>query len=302
MNSTHLAQKLIKLTLAAVLALPLAARAHDTNWEDQAISPVGNPIYFEDPRITTELRPIFMEHWLPSTFDFNGGHVPLGGEVRVFALQLRLALSDRLAFIATKDGYIEMRPDNTLGHSYGWADIAGGLKYKLIDDVDNQLIVTPGFTITAPIGTRKVYQGYGKGEWNLFVSGEKGFDKFHVTGNLGFRIPNDFSAQTAQTHYSLQMDYYVCQYFIPFFVGNGYTILSKGDRKLLGVVDLNTEMYDLINFGSTKAVGTTQLTVGGGARSKITKNIDIGVAYEAGVVNPVGIFASRLTADAIFHF
>lgn len=272
------------------------------SWLDDTISPVANPIYFEDPNITSEVRPVYMYHMLPDTFDFAGGHVPLGGQVQVMAVQARYALTDRLALIATKDGYIEFQPDHTLAHHYGWGDVAAGLKYALVDDRDLQLLVTPGLTVTVPTGSTDVWQGRGSGDENIFVSAEKGFDKFHLTGNVGVIIPNDFSQNTAQLHYSLQLDYHLCQYFIPFFVANGYTILSDGSQKLLGAVPLNTEGYDLINFGSTQASGTTQFTVGGGFRSRLVKNVDVGVSYEAGVVDPVGIFDSRVTADLIWRF
>ena len=135
--------------------------------------------------------------------------------------------------------------------------------------------------------------------------GGKGFDQLHFTGNAGFIIPNNFAQSTSQLHYSLQADYYLCQYFIPFAVANGYTILSNGNgqsSQSLQAVPLNTEGYDLINFGSADAAGTTQMTVGGGARSRILKNLDVGFAYEVGVVNPVGIFESRVTADVIWRF
>ena len=279
--------------------------ADGENWQDKAISPVGNPIYFEDPRITSEVRPIFMYHKLPDTFHYDGGKLPLGGEVRVYAVQLRYALTERLGLIATKDGYIEFRPDHTLSHEYGWADLAAGLKYALIDDRENQFILTPGLTVTIPTGNEDVFQGHGKGEETLFVSAEKGWDNFHVIGNLGVRIPNDFDKNTSQFHYSLQLDYYVCQYFIPFFVANGYTILTEGDSQndqSLDAVPLDTEGYDLINFGSCAAAGTTQITVGGGARAKLTQKLDLGIAYEVGVSDPEGIFDSRLTADLIWRF
>jgi hypothetical protein len=301
----------IRIAGQAVLltaSFAVAAKAADntqSSWLENTISPVANPIYFEDPRVTTEVRPIYMYHWLPNTFDFKGGSVPLGGQVQVMAVQARYALTDRLGLIATKDGYIEFQPDHTLGHGYGWGDLAAGLKYVVYDDQEQQAIVTPGLTITLPTGSTEVYQGHGSGDWNIFVSAEKGFDQFHATANTGFIIPNNFDEQTAQVHYSLQLDYYVCQYFIPFGVMNGYTILSNGNgqnSQSLNAVPLNTEGYDLINFGSADASGTTQLTAGGGARSRLTKNVDVGVAYEAGVVHPVGIFESRLTVDLIWRF
>ncbi len=298
------------VSAAAVLTAALATsasagNANTTNWLDNTISPVANPIYFEDPRVTSEVRPVYMYHWLPDTFHFSGGSVPLGGQVQVTAVQLRYALTDKLGLIATKDGYIEFQPNHTLGHGYGWGDLAAGLKYVLVDDQDNQAILTPGFTLTVPTGSTEVFQGHGSGEWNVFVSAEKGFDLLHFTGNAGFVIPNNFAQSTSQLHYSLQADYYLCQYFIPFAVANGYTILSNGNGQSdqsLKAVPLNTEGYDLINFGSADAAGTTQFTVGGGARSRILKNLDVGIAYEVGVVHPVGIFESRLTADVIWRF
>ena len=292
--------------VAALTGCAVSASAQPSaNWQDEAISPVGNPIYFEDPRITSEVRPVYMLHMLPSSFDFKGGSVPLGGTVQVTALQLRYALTDRLAIIATKDGYIEFQPDHTLAHQYGFADIAAGLKYALVDDKDQELLVTPGFTVTIPIGSTDVYQGHGAGLENIFVSAEKGFKQLHLIGNVGALIPNDFDKQTAQLHYSAQLDYYVAPLFIPFVEANGYTILSNGRSQAdqsLSAVPLNTEGYDLIDFGSTAAAGTTQLTLGGGFRSKLTKNLDFGVAVEAGVIQPVGIFDSRVTVDFIWRF
>lgn len=289
---------------ALTVTMTIAARAADNtqaSWLDNTISPVANPIYFEDPNITSEVRPVYMYHSLPNTFHFAGGTVPAGGQVQVMAVQLRYALTDKLGLIATKDGYIEFQPDH-LPHGYGFGDLAAGLKYALVDAPGARLIVTPGFTITVPTGSSEVWQGKGSGVENIFVSAEKGFDKLHVTGNAGVIIPNDFSANTAQLHYSLQLDYFVHQYFIPFVTMNGYTILSDGNQKLYGAVPLNTEGYDLINFGSTQASGTTQLTIGGGFRTRLVKNVDIGASYEAGVVDPVGIFDSRVTADMIWRF
>ena len=63
------------------------------------ISPMTNPVYFEDPRNLTEARVIFINHQIP-------GSVLGGGDVQLLATQLRAAVTDRLSIIATKDGYI----------------------------------------------------------------------------------------------------------------------------------------------------------------------------------------------------
>lgn len=289
------------LALALTATTALAADQKKESWLDNTISPVANPIFFEDAKINSEIHPIYMWHKLPSTFDYAGGTVPLGGQVQVIAVQLRYAVNDRLAIIATKDGYVQFQPDHTLGGNYGWADIAAGVKYALVKNEDAQFILTPGLKVTIPTGNRSVLQGHGAGEEDIFVSAEKGFGKFHILGSLGIRIPNNFAADTAQAHYSLQLDYYVHQYFIPFFTLNGYTVLSEGSHNVLGV-PLQTEMYDLINAGSTAAGGRTMLTAGGGFRTRLLKNLDVGAAYEAGIVDPVGIFEGRVTVDMVFRF
>ena len=294
---------LVFAALMSILAVGSArAQSPDGDWKARTISPVANPIYFEDPQINSEVRPVFLDHRLPDTFHFSGGTVPLGGDIKVIATQLRYALNDRLALIATKDGYIMSQPDHTLSHTYGWANLTAGLKYACIDDKDDQFILTPGFTVEIPTGDQRVFQGHGAGLWNVFASAGKGWDDFHVTANTGFLIPDDFSKQTAQAHYSLQFDYYCCQYFIPFVTGNGYTVLSEANNKLLGAVDLNTELYDLSDFGSTKAGGRTQVTLGAGFRSRLRKYLDFGFAYEFGATNPQGIFRDRFTLDFIWRF
>ena len=259
------------------------------SWKENTISPVANPIYFEDPVIRTEIRPIFAYHRTDPSF------VTGDGDAQVYALQLRLKLTDRLAFIATKDGYMDLNTDNI--KSDGWNDISAGFKYAVIDDEANQFILTPGFTFSIPIGDEEVFQGRGDGEWDVFVSAEKGFGNAHLTGNVGVRIPNDSDAQSTILHYSVQFDYYVHQYFIPFIVANGYTVLSEGNN-----LPLDSEGYDVINFGSSLADGTTQITLGAGFRSRIMKNVDLGFAYEKAVVSPEGLFDDRFTFDVSIHF
>lgn len=291
------------LTTALSLGLSLTpVQAEDLAPKDRWISPVTNPIYFEDPRITTEVRPVFLYQKLPDTFHAPGLSLPLGGDLQVYAVQARVALSDRLALIATKDGYININPSNTISSQGGWANIAAGLKYALVDDEAAQLRITPGVTFELPTGNLDNLQGYGSGEWNPFVSAAKGFGDFHITGNIGARIPNDTKKQTTQLHYSLQLDHYVCRYFIPFITATGHTVLDNGNQKLAGAVDLNTELNDLINFGSTRAKNTTQISVGAGFRSKLTTNVDFGFAYEIPATHPIGIFERRITADLIWRF
>ena len=136
-------------TTPATAATPAPA-AITGDWLSNTISPVNNPVFFEDPTIRTELRPIYMHHRI------DDGFITKGGDVNLYALQFRYAITDRLGFIATKDGYVDINPGVGQG-SDGWADVALGCKYALIDDRANQFILTPGFTFDIPLGDKKVF-------------------------------------------------------------------------------------------------------------------------------------------------
>lgn len=287
----------MKSSLVSAAAFAAAATFHlqaaeAADWKEKSIAPVTNPLFFEDPQIVSEVRPLFVYHQLDDTF------VTGGGNVRVYAMQARYAVNERLAIIATKDGYIEFNPkNNAVPKADGWADIGAGLKYAVIDDKENQFILTPGFKLELPTGNQRVFQGNGKGEWDLFVSAAKGFDDLQLAGNAGVRLPNDWSEETASAHYSLQLSYYVHQYFIPFVAGNGFTVLSEADQ-----IPLNVEGFDLINFGSSAAEGFTQVAIGAGFRSRLLANLDLGFAFEKGVSKPRGVFDERYTVDLIWRF
>lgn len=285
--------------LAAVAAgtlLSFNAWAQDAagDWKATVTSPVLNPVFFEDPRILSEVRPIFMHQTIHENFATGGG------DIQLYAAQIRWAVSDRLAVIATKDGYVNADL-GALGDANGFADLAAGLKYALIDDADKRLIVTPGFEFELPTGNQEVFQGSGKGEWDFFVSAAKGFEHFNLLGNAGARIPNDMSRNTAQLHYSLQAEKQINQYFTPFVAANVFTTLNGTSQG--GVPGLlNTEGFDLINFGSANAAGRTQASIGFGFRSKLKENVSFGFGWEKAVGAPKSIIDHRFTVDFIFRF
>ncbi len=260
------------------------------DWKVDTISPVTNPIFFEDPVIRTEIRPIFAYHRISKDF------ITQGGDAELYALQIRYAVTDRLAIIATQDGYMNINT-GTGANLSGWMDVALGVKYALIDDKEHHFIFTPGLTFSIPIGSNEIFQGRGSGEWNIFASAEKGWDKFHLIGNLGLRIPNDTNEQSTSLHYSVHANYHVCQWFIPFVEANGWTVLSNGNN-----LPLNSEGYDVFNFGSSNAGNVTQMTIGGGFRSRLAKNLDLGVAYEKAVLDPNGVTDDRFTFDVCIRF
>jgi hypothetical protein len=279
---------------AGVLVIGGFSQAGEGDWARMTIAPVINPVFFEDPQIRSEVRPIFMHQTIDKGFATGGG------ELQVYAAQIRWAVTDRLAIIATKDGYVDADL-GALGSASGFADLALGLKYAVIDDKERQLIVTPGLELEVPTGNTEVFQGSGKGEWDLFVSAAKGWDRWHLTGNVGARLPNDMSRNTAQLHYSLMLDNYLCQYFIPFVTANAFTTLNGARSSGIPSI-LDTEGFDLINFGSGNAAGRTQTSLGIGFRSRLLENLDFGFGYEKAVGSPDMILDDRFTVDFVIRF
>lgn len=259
------------------------------DWKAHTIAPVTNPVFFEDAVIRSEIRPIFAYHNLAG--DFLGG-----GEAQLYAMQIRYAVTDRFAIIATQDGYLDVH-NSALNNPHGWMDLALGFKYAVIDDPANQFILTPGLTFHIPTGERDVFQGRGGGEWNLFVSAQKGFGDFHLSSNIGLRLPNDSGEQSTELHYSIMADYYVCRWFIPFVTFNGWTVLNEGNN-----IALNSEGYDVMNFGASGANGVTQGMLGAGFRSRVLDNVDVGIAYEKAVIGPHGLTDDRFTFDVCIRF
>ncbi len=279
-----------------------------------AISPVSNPIFFEDPRIETGVRLIYLYNRVSDDFGLilGGTEVNLGGaDIHAYGAQIRVALTPRLAFIATNNVGIYFEPDRPLeGTAFqrqtGYSDLDVGFKYALIDDPAHQFLLTPILTYAIPTGARRVFQGDNSGIFDVAVSTEKGFDRFHLIGNTGIRIPVDGDRNSTSLHYSLHADYYVSPYFIPLIEMNGWTVLDSpsGRKGPLGAFNtaVNTEGADLINFGASNLEGDTQFAIGGGFRSKLGKYVDFGVVGEYTLTEPKGAFDWRVTTDLIIHF
>ena len=280
-----------------VCLMELRADEDSASWKSKAISSVANPVYFEEAQIRSDIRPLFMQHDFRQSLGSSNGPIPLGGDAQLAAVQLRWAVNDRLAFIATKHGYVDFNPANTLAPDEGLVDLAVGVKYALIDNAEHEYMLTAGLRLELPIGNTSVLQGNGKGEWNPFISALKGYGDFHLSGTLGARIPNDFADESSMLHYSLMADYYLHRYFIPFATVSAFTVLSEGNG-----LPLTAEGFDLVNFGASSASGTTQAAVGVGFRSRLLEQVDFGFAYEWGVTGIDDIFDKRATLDFVYHF
>ena len=292
------------------------------------VAPMSMPYLFEDPYITTELNLVGIYHEMPKD------SILQGGEAGVIALQARLAITDRLAFIATKDGYTFMRNDNgLLNNEEGFMDITAGFKYAIIDDREAGLIVTPSLRYEVPLGSDGVFQGHGKGVIIPAVSVGYGPDAIHLIAGFGGQFAVDPDKNSSSLFYNVHLDQAFetdiipgAKFIVPFIELNGMTYVDSGDGKStletdLGRLSLTTvqgaaaagalgpipadqrgEGGDIVNLGSKGMVGETLITMAWGVRIPFENGISTGLSYERAISNRKDIFEQRVTLRVSYDF
>ncbi|MBK8914566.1 MAG: hypothetical protein IPM64_08185 [Phycisphaerales bacterium] len=253
--------------------------------------PVGNPLYFESPFVSSQLRFLYLWHQFP-----DGSQIG-GGDLSVFAAQARVALSERLAFIATKDGYSVLNA-GILPPAEGWNDATVGLKYAVYVDRENDFVITPGLRWEWENGSRRVLQGGGQ-ELSPFVSIAKGFDRFHILGNVTARLPMDRHDGNYVLSWDLHFDYEIAPETLPGFAPlvefHGLHYLTDGDALPLSVGGL-----DYANIGSNNVAGDNVFSTGIGFRWKLSPHASLGSTYQFPLHNPNNdIMGQRVTFDFI---
>jgi hypothetical protein len=285
-------QSIIGVAAAVVCGAPASYADTFTDM----ISPVTNPVNFEDPRAITEARLIYAFHELDNDF------ITQGGDIQIMALQLRWALTDRFAIIATKDGYIWTNPDAVLTDEEGFGNIAAGAKYAFYKNDATGTIATAALRYEVPTGDEEVLQGNGDGILQPSVSAAFKFCE-HTTmmTSADLRIPmsgNDSMIFDADVHFDYRVDTDAGSFY-PLVEFNVMQVLDAGNR--LAIAD---EGQDYFNLGASGSEDKTLVTAAAGARYRLTDSLDIGAAYQIPLTSGAGsrIIDWRVTTDMIYRF
>lgn len=259
------------------------------------ISPLTNPLFFEDPRTLTEARVIYASHWIPNSNPVFGG-----GNAQYVATQLRGALTKRLSLIATKDGYLWIDPKAPgVANVDGWANLALGLKYNLIRDPEAQRIWSAGFTYQAPTGTTRVFQGLAGGEFHAFLTGGRQIlDRGHWITGAGYRVATT-SELTDMVYWSNHWDYEFIPTLYGLFEINWFHWTRSGTR-----LPIDFEGNDLLNLGANNVAGNNIVTMGVGGRKRFGRILkhELGAGYEMPLTTRRDIFNNRLYVDLLLRY
>ncbi len=277
----------ILLTCLAVFAV---SSAHADRF-DEMISPISNPVNFEDPRINTEARFIYLYHEIDDNF------VTGGGNAQIYALQLRFAVTEDLAIIATKDGIVDFNPEVGEDET-GLGNIAAGVKYAFHKNEDKGTIATAALRYEASTGNGDVFQGHGDGFIQPSVSFGAALCGLNIVAATGLRIAMDQDYDSSFWDVDLHVDKKIGNFY-PTLEVNLIQVIDDGER--LPIAD---EGLDYFNFGATDAAGKTIVTGAAGARYRVMDDLDLGAAYQFPLTNGAGsnLFDWRLTTDVILSF
>lgn len=253
--------------------------------------PLDSPLYFEDPFINTDLRPLILYHEFPKDSLLGGG------DLTVMAVQARLALTENLQFFASADGHSDLEAD-ALPAGEGWNDLAAGLKYAFYVDKETHTVVSAGARWKLSNGSRDVFQGI-EDELSFFVSGARTVGKFNFIGGVTGRVTTHHNQGNDSLSWDLHANYELCEGFYPVLEYHGFHYLSNGNR-----LQVRDGLLDYGNLGAGDVAGSSAHWGTIGFRSHFKDGVSFGVGYSHGLNRSANndIFHRRVITSLIFTF
>jgi len=258
---------------------------------DGFTGPLSNPVQFKDPRSLTEARFLFIQNWTRASTPVIGK-----ASMQVYALQLRLALTDRLQIFADKDGIVRLSPNGTTSTT-GLANIAAGAKYVFLRNVETQTLGSLAVQYEAPTGYANIFQNQGSGLlgiWGIF--GQEFGDGWHAILQVGQNLRmNKIDSGYFMTSAHIDKRF---GKFTPFYEANWFYYNQTGTF----LPTLNTEGGGLLNVGAGKVMGLNYVTNAIGFKYDVTPNAELGVGYEFQLSNRAMLLDNMLHAQLILRY
>jgi hypothetical protein len=297
---------------------------------DGFVPPMMHPYLFEDPFITTGVSAWGVWHEFPDDSILQGGrHAPdditSQGDLWLAAVQARVAITDRVALIATKDGWVDFNPGlELIDDDRGFTDLTAAA----IDDRENNFILSPSLRYQVDVGDHGLLQGNGDGVFIPDISLAWGIEKFHLIFDLGGQFPIDTNAQSTAFFSHLHLDYAVLPFLVPFFEIGGFHYIDGGDGSTRVKLTNRTcnalgagsgchiplgaaqalfgtdpeEGYDYANIGSQGVAGETVAAWSVGIRFPVNRHLIFGIAYERPLTDNRDVLEQRASVNATLEF
>ncbi len=260
--------------------------------ENTFVHPLTSPYHHENSFVTTDVRAWFAYHSFPDS-------VLGGGDATTAAVQVRVAITDRLQLVAYKDGYMWI---NTQGlDEAGWVDVAAGLKYAIVQDYAENFHWAVGAGYELPWGDPSALQN--DDEWRVWTSVDKGWGAFHLGGTLNVFIADEKDTEFGNSNrisWHLHADYRVNDWFSPVLELNGFHIVEAGTSPL------PFHGVDVFNLGT--GAGDAVITMAPGVEFRpnlgFNKPGDLGLraAFEFPLTSEEDVYGYRFTFSAVYSF
>lgn len=251
------------------------------------VHPISAPYFHEDSFVTSDVRAWGLYHNFPDASAIGGGDAKVG------AVQLRLALTEEFQFVAYKDGYANFNSGAV--DADGLMDIGAGLKFNFIHDWQNDFHMAVGLGYELKTGHGRILQN--DDEWRLWLSANKGFGRLHLGATVNVFLADEKNVGVGNSdHLSwhLHADYHLCDWFSPVVEFNGYTVLEDGAQVL------PFQGLDVANLGNGK--GEDVVTVALGGEFRPAARWALRAAYETPLTHADDLFGYRWTFSVVFSF
>ena len=88
------------------------------------------------------------------------------------------------------------------GSRDGFLNLGGFAQYTLVQDVEDQFLLTGGLRWEAPCGSHEVFQGHGPAHLAPYLTAGKEFGEFHVLATTGYQFPAGPGNDTSNVFYA----------------------------------------------------------------------------------------------------
>jgi len=248
---------------------------------------ISNPSRSFDPRSLTQIWPLFAYSW---TDPFR---VIPSGQVAAYPAGINLALTERRYGGLSSGGPVWAHFNR---QRTGWADLGVFGQYTLIRDVDDQFLLTGGLIITAPTGSKEVFQGSPPAYMAPYLTAGKEFGDYHVLVTTGYNFALESAVVTTNTYYAnFHFDKRVGGWFYPLVEFNGTWSSKTIDFTL-------TNAPGLIEFGRFDNTGGSFTVAPGFNAVLVQDRLEVGAVYETPIWSHSGFNFNSVLVKMIVRF